>query len=155
MGFAESTLAPQQAQATAELQSRLQSQGLHPGDKAYDDQVKLLSAQQGSQTQQAQAQSTITGGQLAQQQVSAQAQAQQSTDQQRMQQIQQQLTQAGWTTNEINAVAGWPGRQRCTGCRPGQPDFAVECWIISNAALAATANVATKEPTTPRQDARP
>ena len=136
MGFAESTLAPQQAQATAELQSRLQSQGLHPGDKAYDDQVKLLSAQQGSQTQQAQAQSTITGGQLASQQTGAEATAMQAANSQRMQQIQEQLTQAGWTTNEINQLLGGPAVSGAPGAAPANPTSQSNASTIGQNALA-------------------
>ena len=107
-GAAKANLDPQWNQQQTQLKGQLAAQGLHPGDPAYDQQMNSFQQQKTSAYQQANLGAFQTGANEAATQTGAEATAASATDQQRMQQIQQQLTQAGWTTNEINQLLGGP-----------------------------------------------
>jgi hypothetical protein len=107
-GLAMANLQPQQQLQSQTEQASLEAQGLHPGDPAYDQQMNLIAQQQTSADTQAQQAADITGTQMASTQTGAEATAATSADAQRQQQIQEQLTQQGWTANEIAQLLGSP-----------------------------------------------
>jgi hypothetical protein len=113
--YAKGNLDPQWNQQETQLKGSLAAQGLHPGDPAYEQQMKSFGTSKDTAYQQANLGSFQTGASEAATQTGAEAAAAQTSDAQRMQQIQQQLTASGWGANEIQqllnnpAVTGMPG----------------------------------------------
>lgn len=115
---------PLQQQALAQEDTKLQNQGLKPGDQAYDTAMKNLQNQQSDATTQAslgatqfgiQGGATMQGEDLNASQLgfSQNLQSANYQDQLRQQQIAEDLQQRGFTTNEINAMLN--GQQVSTG----------------------------------------